>query len=145
MKENAVESFIEGYNCSQAVLMSVAEKLGIDEKTASKIAAGFGGGASRTGNLCGAVSGAIMAMGMTQEPEAGDVTALKEKTYSKINPFLKQFEEKFGSLNCREILREDISTEEGRKIIAEQQLQVKICRECVRFASEYVKKEEQRE
>ena len=59
----AIEKFSNGFNCSQAVLSVFAEDLALSEETAVSIASGFGGGA-RNGQLCGAVTGAVMALGL---------------------------------------------------------------------------------
>ena len=53
--EQAVENHKNGFNCSQAVLDHYCEQLGLDRKTAFKIAAGFGNG-MRMGKVCGAVT-----------------------------------------------------------------------------------------
>ncbi|MBQ8793490.1 MAG: C_GCAxxG_C_C family protein, partial [Clostridia bacterium] len=61
--EKAVKLFTDGYNCAQAVFGAFAEDLGFDEKTALKISAPFGGGFGRQREVCGAVSGMLMAFG----------------------------------------------------------------------------------
>ena len=61
--ETAVATFKGGFNCSQAVLSVFCEELGLDKETAARIAGGFGGGIGHLGETCGAVTGAIMAMG----------------------------------------------------------------------------------
>ena len=60
----AEEMFRSGYVCSQAVFATFSEMLGLDKETALKIANGFGGGIARKQEICGAVSGAIMAIGL---------------------------------------------------------------------------------
>ncbi len=62
-KEKATALHGQGYNCAQSVLMAMGGATGLDEKTASSVACGFGGGAGCR-ELCGALSGAIMAVGM---------------------------------------------------------------------------------
>ena len=62
--EVAVDCFEEGFNCSQAVVSAFAPELGLDRETALRVAAAFGGGMGRTGETCGAVSGALMVIGM---------------------------------------------------------------------------------
>ena len=51
------------YNCAQATVVPFAEAAGIDEETAMRFAAGFGGGMKR-GSLCGVVTGGVMALGL---------------------------------------------------------------------------------
>ena len=56
--------FMEGYNCSQAVVGAWAEDIGLDSETAYKIASGFGGGIGRMREVCGAFTGAVMVLGL---------------------------------------------------------------------------------
>ncbi|MDP3565236.1 MAG: C-GCAxxG-C-C family protein [Methanoregula sp.] len=62
--DEALASFQTGITCSSAVFSAFADELGLDDRTAKKIACGFGAGISKTGNICGAVSGAIMVIGL---------------------------------------------------------------------------------
>ena len=64
--ERAVRRFAEGFNCSQAILSAYAEHFGLEEETAMKVAAGFGGGMGRLGRTCGAVTGAFMETRLTR-------------------------------------------------------------------------------
>jgi C_GCAxxG_C_C family probable redox protein len=112
--ETAVEKFNMGLNCSQAVLSSYCEQLGLDCQTGIKIATGFGGG-MRMGETCGAVTGAFMVLSLKYGNTAIEDTQAKEKTYEKIIEFTKRFRSRVGSATCRELLGCDISTPEGRK------------------------------
>ena len=60
----AKSRFENGYACSQAVLSTLSPELGLDENTAFKVASAFGGGMVRHGEVCGAVTGALMALGL---------------------------------------------------------------------------------
>ena len=76
--EKAVELFLKGYNCSQAVFGAFAEELGINEETAFKLAAPFGGGVGRQREVCGAVSGMLMVLGLEEgysTPETKEIKA----------------------------------------------------------------------
>ena len=69
-----------GFTCSSAVFSSFSEALGLHPETAKKISCGFGAGISKTGNICGAVSGAIMVIGLKfGKAKEGDEAAT-EKT-----------------------------------------------------------------
>jgi hypothetical protein len=52
-----------GFNCAQAVFAALAPEFGLDQATAVKIAATLGGGIARTGETCGAVTGALLTIG----------------------------------------------------------------------------------
>ena len=62
--DEALASFRNRFTCSSAVFSAFSDELGLDRDTAKKIACGFGAGISKTGNICGAVSGAIMVIGL---------------------------------------------------------------------------------
>jgi C_GCAxxG_C_C family probable redox protein len=95
----ALASFQGGITCSSAVFSAFPDVLGLDDKKAKKIARGFGAGISRTGNICGAVTGAMMVIGLKcGKATAGD-DAAKERTYALVQEFITKFREKNGSIN----------------------------------------------
>ena len=98
--EVAVNKFKEGYCCSQSVLFSFCDNLGFDEDLALKIANGFGAGMGRRQEVCGAVSGAIMVLGLVYGRGINDEKDKHEFTYSKVQEFTGRFEEKYGSVIC---------------------------------------------
>jgi C_GCAxxG_C_C family probable redox protein len=112
-REEAVERFRSGLNCAQAVLATFADEYGLDEEAACRVAAGFGGGIGRTGGVCGAVTGAIMALGlMDQDSDPTDPIA-KVRLQSRVYGLMQEFESRTGALDCRDLLGCDISTPEG--------------------------------
>ena len=106
------------YNCCQAVLCPVCEQFGMEEETAYRLGAFFGGG-MRRGEVCGCISGALMAIGLRH----GDENNRKCEESQK---FLKVFEEKYGSLICRELLKQN-----GKPI----------CPQLIAFAANYLEEE----
>jgi C_GCAxxG_C_C family probable redox protein len=109
----AVEQFKSGLNCSQAVFEQYAEAYDVDSEQALKIACGFGGGMGRMGHTCGAVTGAIMAIGMATCRPDPRALAAKLHTYEMVQRFLEQFAARHESTLCRELLGCDINTPEG--------------------------------
>lgn len=109
----ASDTFAQGYSCSQAVLSARCERYGLDQKTALTIAAGFGGGMGRTGNSCGAVTGAIAIIGLHAGSDKARDTEAKENTYKMVRKFVSGFEEMFGSINCTELIGCHIGTPSG--------------------------------
>ena len=105
------ERFPLKFNCAQTVFSLFASDLGMDEKTALKIASGFGGGMA-CAETCGAVTGSYMVIGMKHGHWSPDA---KEKaiTKSKIVKFNELFRAEHGSLICKELTGFDISTPEG--------------------------------
>lgn len=98
--------FMEGYNCSQAVVGAWAEDIGLDSETAYKIASGFGGGIGRMREVCGAFTGAVMVLGLKFGNTIGSDRAAKGKDYERVQLFAKRFKEELGSdtIICRELL-----------------------------------------
>lgn len=135
-----INCFKERYNCSQAVLSSFSEELGIDLKHAQKIASAFGGGIARNGETCGAVTGALMVLGLKHwKPEISNDEA-KMHVYNMSNRFMKEFKNRNSSVVCKELLGCDLSTDEGRKKMKEENLSEKICEKLLRDSTEILEK-----
>ena len=131
----ADEHFSRECNCAQSVFSAFALPHGLDEETAIKIATPFGGGMARTGETCGAVTGALMALGLARgaaTPEG------KEEVYRLAREFMRHFEEKHGSLLCRELIGCDISTPEGLQHAHESGVTKSVCPQLVHDAAEIV-------
>ena len=130
--ETASWKFISGYNCAQAVLFSFAEDFKIDKNVALKIACGFGAGMGRKQEVCGAVTGDVIAIGAKYGRGEGDTQSNTEKTYEKTRELLYKFQAKHGTFICLELLNGcDLSTEKGRKYF-QNNLKDRVCNECVR-------------
>jgi C_GCAxxG_C_C family probable redox protein len=135
--ETAIEKFQEGYNCAQSVLYCFCDDL--EKNTALKISCGFGAGMSRVGEICGAVSGDIIALGMKYGRGEKDGKASTEMTYAKARELISQFTAKQGTLICRELTNGcELSTEEGQKKFKENDVMNKVCKPCVRCVVEIV-------
>ena len=102
VEEKAIAYHDKGFNCAQSVLCSVGAYTGLDEKTALAIAAGFGGGC-RCGEICGAVSGAIMALGICCPYIDGRDLERKEEIAAYSRTLTGFFRDTFGALRCDEI------------------------------------------
>lgn len=100
----ARELFKSGYNCAQSVLGAYAEELGLELDTALKIASSFGGGMGRLREVCGAVSGMFMAVGLAKGYKSNNDREEKKEHYERIQYLAKEFEKMNGSIVCRELL-----------------------------------------
>lgn len=96
------ELFLAGYNCAQAVFGGFAEELGLSEEQAIAFAACFGAGMCGTRRTCGAVSGALIALGKAEECIA---VADKKRAYNAGKELIDMFEQKFGTIVCKELLQ----------------------------------------
>ena len=135
--EAAVARFEQGYSCAQAVFSALAEPQGLERDMAYRVAAGFGGGLARSGQTCGCVTGAIMGLGLAQtgvSPEQN--RSEKEKTYARVQRFMREFAARHGSTHCLHLLGCDISTAEGLSFARQNGLFQSRCTRLVRDATE---------
>jgi C_GCAxxG_C_C family probable redox protein len=102
--QKAKNLFLNGYNCSQSVLLAFSDLTGLDDETAFKIASSFGGGMGRLREVCGAVSGMFMVAGLLFSKTSLTTNEDKIKHYALIQELAKEFKDKNGSLICRELL-----------------------------------------
>ena len=139
--ERATSKFASGYNCAQSVFFAFLEDLEIDPDTALKVASGFGGGIGRRGEVCGAVTGGIMALGIKYGRGEKEDGAVADAMYVKTREFMDRFVTQHGSCLCRELLDGcDLTTEEGQKTFKEKGLKNKVCTPCVQSAVEMIEK-----
>jgi C_GCAxxG_C_C family probable redox protein len=99
-------------NCSQSVFRVFAEAYGLDENVALRISQGFGGGMGHTGSVCGAVTGAYMALGLANPASKDNPRQSVDKTYALVSEFEKRFKKLHGSVNCSELLGYDLTKPE---------------------------------
>ena len=135
--EVAVATFSKGYNCAQSVFYAFCDDLGIDKTTGLKLACGFGGGMGRKEEVCGAVTGAIFAIGAKYgKSEAADQKAL-DTTYRKTRELMDGFSRKHGTYICRSLLGGcELTTDEGQKQFKQKDLRTSVCVACVKSAVE---------
>ena len=111
--------FEDNFDCAQTVFAHFAEELDLDEETALKIAAGFGGG-MHLGDMCGCVTGGLMVLGLKYGwNEEGDAVG-RDLMNRKAQEYERRFRERLGGLRCRELLEADVSTSEGKMLAAER-------------------------
>ena len=100
----AVDNFMAGYGCCQSVVAAFSDLYGLDDTTAKKIAAGFGGGVGRMRMMCGAISGIVMLVGLDCGQTEGSDREGKTACYKVVQDLLNKFKEENGSIICAEIL-----------------------------------------
>jgi C_GCAxxG_C_C family probable redox protein len=122
------------------VFSSFSEELGLDPETAKKISCGFGAGISKTGNICGAASGAIMVIGLKYGKTKEGDDAATEKTRALVREFMKEFTEHHGSVNCTELLGFNLSNPEEYEKARDNKLFVTKCPELVGDATAILEK-----
>ena len=103
-KEKAMQSFLDGYNCSQCMMLAFEDYLTIDIDTALKIASPFGGGMGRLREVCGSVSGMFMVFGFLKGYHQPNDYDGKKELYEHIQELARRYEEANGSIICRDLL-----------------------------------------
>ena len=115
-REKATLCLNEGFNCCQSVLSAYAPDLGLDREAALKVAAAFGGGIAGMGETCGAVTGALMVIGLKRGvTDPKDHAAAKAQMRESAQAFIREFTGVCGSITCRDLLHCDIGTPEGHE------------------------------
>ena len=110
----ATTRFLSGYHCAQAVLEAFRDEAGLDEDLALKIATGLGAGMGRKQEVCGAVTGGTLVLGLRHGRGSRDDQATTGATYARVRELMDRFAAKHGSCLCRDLLPGyDLATEEG--------------------------------
>ena len=136
---NQAESlFAQGYSCSQSVLAAFAERFNLNRDQALRVAAAFGGGMSRAGETCGAVTGGLMALGLYAGSTDPEDKAAKERTYALGQDFMARFKARFGDMDCRCLLGVDLSQPGGNQTAQDRGLYKSVCPGLVQGAAEIV-------
>ena len=133
--KRAVDYYGRNFNCSQGVFTTYAIEHGIDEKLALKLATNFGGGA-RKGEMCGAVSGALMVLGLLYGHSESEDPDTKARAYAVSEEYMNRFIRRNGSVVCRELLGYDLSKPEEKAVILEKDLFRTFCPDMIRSAVE---------
>ncbi len=133
----ALALFANGHNCAQAVFAALAPGFGLDRAAAVRLATGFGVGLSM-GETCGAVSGAVMALGLAHGGGGPDNAAAKKAVYVQAGRFFEAFRAAHGSVRCRELIGCDPSTPEGYAVAVRDNLFVSVCAGLVTHAADLV-------
>lgn len=111
-REKAMTLFEEGYNCAQSVFLAFADLHGLDEKTAARLSSSFGGGMGRLREVCGAVSGMFMTLGILYGYDDPKASVKKAELYAQVQALAADFEKENKAIVCRELLGLSVQKEE---------------------------------
>lgn len=135
--DKAKHMFLEGYNCSQCVVVSFCDLFGVDENIALRMSASFGGGMGRMREVCGAFSGIIMVLGLFAGQTEGEDQEAKKENYRLVQEAAELFRAENRSIICREIL--GLEKAEGTFVPAprtEEYYKKRPCPETIRGAAQ---------
>jgi len=134
--ERAVELFKSGRNCAQSVYAASGAGSGMSEEQRLAVAVAFGGGMGRTGETCGALTGALMALGERKSALlAGDAIAGRDAAYADAKNLMEEFQAAHGSILCRELTGCRLDTREGHDAFVAGKVRDKVCMGLVAFAA----------
>jgi C_GCAxxG_C_C family probable redox protein len=141
VKERAKEAFEmmvnRKINCAQTTLIAFSGELGLDVKNALNITQAFGGG-MRMGSVCGAVTGAYMALGLAHPASGENPRESTDKTSALAAEFNRKFRELHGSLSCAELLGYNLTKPEESATAREKGVFNTVCPALVRDSVQIV-------
>jgi C_GCAxxG_C_C family probable redox protein len=130
--DDAVKKFCEGYNCAQSVLFAHCDALHLDKNSALRLATGFGAGMGRKEEVCGAVSGGILVLGLKHGRGEKDDRSATETTYARTRELMDKFQKRHGTFICKQLLNGiDLTTAEGQRSFKENDFLNRVCVPCV--------------
>lgn len=128
----ATEKFLNGYNCAQSILYAFRDESDLPEEVALKIACGLGAGMGRKEEVCGAVTGGILVLGMRHGRGSKDDRSATDITYLQTKKLMEEFAKQHGTYICRQLLNGcELTAEEGHKIFKEKDMKNKVCVPCI--------------
>ena len=137
MEQNrAMEIMRQGHGCSESVLLAVCEEFDIQSEVIPKIASCFAGGIGNSGSVCGAVTGAVMAIGVVADQ--GETMDDYMKKISLVQELRQRFEQEMKTINCHELTGADLTTPEGINAFINSDTPEKVCFPAVGIAFDIV-------
>ncbi len=138
--DEALKYFKEGFSCSQAVLRVFAKDFGLNDEQSLRIAGSFGGGVARMSQMCGAVSGALMVIGLKYGKTEASDDQQKEINYKAAQQFAAEFKKKNKSLMCSDLLGVDLSNPEAGAYMKQNNLSTLVCQKAIIDAIDVLEK-----
>lgn len=136
--ESVVERFKDDLDCAQALVCIYGPELGLDSEIGVRIADAFTGGIGRTGGTCGAVTGALMVLGLKYGEKAQASLSPVKNTHSLTKEFIRRFVLLNGSITCKHLLDCDISKPEILNSEQTKHLFQNVCPKYVQDAAELI-------
>lgn len=138
LEVQAKEFFARHYNCAQATFLPFALRCGLKENIAAKMALPFGGGMSHTGQVCGAISGGLLAIGLATGTSEDDPRQ-KNACYDLSKAFISRFKALHGKISCPGLLGYDLNDPNSKLSNRDPNLNQTPCSKFVEDAVEIVK------
>ena len=141
--DRAEALFRQGYNCSQSVFAAFADVVGMSVEEAAQLASPFGAGFGKLREVCGAVSGMTMLAGKLKGYSDPESREEKVELYKLVQKMCAEFEEKEGSIICRELLGLEKGEDLGEPAVRTEEYYrsrpcVGACRTAAEIAEKYL-------
>jgi C_GCAxxG_C_C family probable redox protein len=120
VRRSAEDSFASGLYCAESVVLALADEMGIESELLPKAATAFCSGMGRMCGTCGALSGAIMGIGLALGRT--DASESVQPSYAGTQRLIREFEQEFGARDCHVLLGCDLDTPEGQALFKEKKL-----------------------
>ena len=136
-ENEAKRLFDSGYNCAESVLLAISrDRLPQNVETIiPRIATGLGGGIGRNGDVCGALTGGVVGIGLAMGRNSSEQN--RDPCYVAVDRFYSAFTKEFGTCKCRELTGLDLKTEKGREAY-QAQIHSERCTKIVSWAARVV-------
>jgi len=134
--EQAVAFYKQGYTCTQSILASFATRYSLPQDLAFRIGEPFGAGTSCTNDMCGAVTGAVIVMGLQYGSTHFDDEAARYYTYQRVQELIQRFKALRGSIQCCDLLGYDLSDPQQLQSAWEKGLFMQLCPNLVRDSAQ---------
>lgn len=138
ISNEAKELFEKGFNCAQSVLFTYGKESFKENGDALRLASGFGAGIAHRGEMCGAVSGGLMVIGLRYGYSELTMDISREMTFKVTKEFIELFEKYHGSVLCNQLIGSEINTSEGLEKAREANTFSSLCPLLVESASEII-------
>jgi C_GCAxxG_C_C family probable redox protein len=135
-KADKAVALFDRFNCAQSVFVACGPDEGLSEQMCLTLAGPFGGGMGRMGEVCGAVTGALLVLGVRYgQGMATDPAQARGPLYERVAALAKTFRERNGGLTCRELTGCDLRTPEGQEQFKTRDLHHTLCQKLVESAA----------
>ncbi len=131
----AVELFNRDYNCAEAVTVAVGSHFEPEQRCFPRVATCFGGGVGRRGEICGALAGAVMVVGLLKGRRSSEGREAKDRAYQSAEQVVEAFRHRFGNVSCRALIGIDLSDPNGQETYRRKDVHNKFCVEYVAEAA----------
>ena len=108
------------------MLLAVSQAMKLSSDIIPRIASGFGGGIGKQGEVCGAVTGGVMAIGLVSGRDLPDDKQGKERAYQKAAEYMQQFQAQNHAIRCGDLLGVTLD-ESGLEVYRANNMKGEVC------------------